>query len=65
MFQKFKHFSLSVYKYIVGYQDWNSQNACQKSKQVRPWSDCFFKAMWSGIALFVLAFEAGNYCSKF
>ena len=28
----------------VGYHDWNSQNACQNSKQGRPWSDCFFRS---------------------
>ena len=26
------------------YQDWNSQNACQNSKQGKPWSDCFFRS---------------------
>ena len=28
----------------VGLQGWNSQNACQNSKQGRPWSDCFFRS---------------------
>ena len=33
---KFQHFSHSVFKYNVGFQDWNSQNACQNSNQGRP-----------------------------
>ena len=44
MFYNFEHFSLSVLKESVGYQDWNSQNACQNSKQGIPWSDCFFRS---------------------
>ena len=36
-------FSLSVLKRNVGYQGWNSQNACQISKQGRPCPDCSFK----------------------
>ena len=35
-FKNFKHFSHSVLKQNVGYQGWNSQNACQNSKQGRP-----------------------------
>ena len=27
-----------------GFQGWNSQNACQNSKQGWPWSDCFFRS---------------------
>ena len=29
---------------LVIIQGWNSQNACQDSKQRRPWSDCFFRS---------------------
>ena len=38
------------------FQGWNLQNASQKNKQGRPWSNCFFEAVWSGSALFVKAF---------
>ena len=42
--QKFEHFSISLVKLNVGFQDWNSQNAHQNSKQGRPLSDCFFES---------------------
>ena len=35
-FLKFDHFSFSVLKKNIGFQGWNSQNACQNSKQGRP-----------------------------
>ena len=41
---KIKHFSLSILKRNVGYQGWNSQNACRNSKQERPRSDFFFRS---------------------
>ena len=49
MFEIFKPFSLSVLKLNVGFQGWNSQNACQNSKQGRSWSDCFKEAVWSQV----------------
>ena len=33
---KSEHYSLSVLKQNVGFQGWNSQNACQNSKQGIP-----------------------------
>ena len=38
------HFSFSVLKYNNGNQAWNSQIACQNSKQGRPLTDCFFRS---------------------
>ena len=37
-------FSLSVLRLKFGCQNLNSQNACQNSKQGRPWSHCFFRS---------------------
>ena len=43
MFLYFDTF-LFLFSKNVGYQGWNSQNACQKSKQRRPWPDRFFRS---------------------
>ena len=45
----------------VGYQGWNSKNACQNSKQGRPDETASLEAVWSGSALFVyMPFLAGT-----
>ena len=36
MFKNLELFSLSVLKQNLGYQSWNSKNACQNSKQGDP-----------------------------
>ena len=40
-YYKISNAFLFLFTKNTGYQGWNSQNACQKSKQGRPWSDCF------------------------
>ena len=50
MLKSFEHFSLSVVNKMLVFRAEIHKNACQNSKQRRPWSE----AVWSGSALFVL-----------
>ena len=50
MLKNFEHFSLSVVNKMLVFRAEIHKNACQNSKQRRPWSE----AVWSGSALFVL-----------
>ena len=52
--------SLSAIKRNAGYQGWNSYNACQNSKQGRPWSDCFFRSSLIGVYIVYYAFFSGT-----
>ena len=63
MFLNFELFSLL--KYYIGFQDCISENTYQNSKQGRPDQTASSEAVWSGSALFVLAFVAGDYCLNF
>ena len=35
---------LTLFSFCSQLKCWNYQNACQNSKQGRPWSDCFFRS---------------------
>ena len=54
MFLNFQHFSLSVLKQNVGYQSWNSQNACKTlvrmllQKQSYLGLPCLSRPFWQG-----------------
>ena len=48
-------------KMLNSYKSWNSQNACQKSKQGRPWSGIFFRSSLICGCTVCLGLLAGNY----
>ena len=47
-------------KKFVCYKGWNSQNACQNSKQGRAWSDCFFRSSLIWVCPFFPACNTGS-----
>ena len=64
MFSNFKHFSLSVLKWNVGYQDLISQNVRIANRE-EPDQTASEEAVWSGSALFEYDFLSDKFCLKF
>ena len=66
MFQNFEYFTISVHAKNACFQGWNSQ---KKLVSITNREDtdqtASEEAVWSGSALFVEPFLAGNKCSKF
>ena len=49
----FENISLSVLKYIIGFQGWNSQMLIRIANMEDPDQTASSEAVWSGSALFV------------
>ena len=56
---------LFLNKTLVYWTEWNLQNACQKNKQGRPWSDCFFRSSLIWVCAVYLDLCSLRKCSKF